>query len=170
MNSSGSPPSAWLLCLQYVCVLLNHMSSPALDGLPPLQALTGETQDISFLLHFTFWEPIYYRVNHPPTFLPLPMKRKATGLVSLDNVGDKPTWKILTEDTNTLSSDLWSGVPITPPLIFILSCLQGRAIFLTPTLPLTKIHLTSMNSILCGVSQSVKTTHHSTLIPHPWQL
>ena len=63
MNSSGCPPSAWLLCLQYVCVILNHMSSPALDGLPPLQALTGQTPDISFLLHFLFWEPVYYRVN-----------------------------------------------------------------------------------------------------------
>ena len=54
MNSSDCPPSAWLLCLQYVCVLLNHMSSPALDGLPPLQVLTGQTPDISFLLHFSF--------------------------------------------------------------------------------------------------------------------
>ena len=44
---------------------------------------------------------------------------------------------------NTLSSDLLSGVPITPPLIFVMSCLQGRAIFLTPTLPLMKIHQTS---------------------------
>ena len=52
MNSSGCPPSAGLLCLQHVCVLLNHMSSPALGGLPPIQALTGQTPDISFLLHF----------------------------------------------------------------------------------------------------------------------
>ena len=63
MNSSGCPPSAWLLCLQYVCVVLHNISSPALDGLPPLQALTGQTPDISFLLHFSFWEPVYYRVN-----------------------------------------------------------------------------------------------------------
>ena len=39
------------------------MSSPALDGHPPLQALTGQTPDISFLLHFSFWEPVYYRIN-----------------------------------------------------------------------------------------------------------
>ena len=63
MNSSGFPPSAWLLCLQCVCVLLNHMSSSALDGLPPLQALTGQTTDISFLFNFSFWEPVYDRVN-----------------------------------------------------------------------------------------------------------
>ena len=63
MNSSGCPPPAWLLCLQYVCVLINHMSSPAMDGLPPLHALTGQTPDISFLLQFSFWEPVHYRVN-----------------------------------------------------------------------------------------------------------
>ena len=68
-----------------------------------------------------------------------------------------------------LSMEL-SGVPITSPLIFVMSCLQGIAILLTPTLPLMKTHQTSLNRISCGVSQSVKTTHHSTLIPHLWQL
>ena len=63
MNSSGCPPSVWLLCLQYVCVILIHMSSPALDGLSPLQAQTGQTPDISFLLHCSFWEPVFYKVN-----------------------------------------------------------------------------------------------------------
>ena len=69
-----------------------------------------------------------------------------------------------------LSVNRLSGVPITPPLISVMSCLQGRAILLTPTLPLMEIHQTSLNRISCGVSQSAKTTHRSTLIPHLWQL
>ena len=86
MNSSGCPPSAWLLCLQYICVLLNHMSSPALDSLPPLQALTGQTPDIHSLLQFSFWEPVYYRVNPNEPYSNFPStsnERKNTGLVSL---------------------------------------------------------------------------------------
>ena len=152
MNSSGCPPSAWLLCLQYVCVLLNHMSSPALDELPPLQALTGQTPDISFLLHFSFWEPIYYRVNpnKPSSNFPSTSNEKKGYWVGFsDNVGHKVAWKILTEDTQHLlfRSAVRSAHHST--LIFIMSCLHGREIFLTPTLPLTKIHLTSLSSISC---------------------
>ena len=85
MNSFGCPTSAWLLCLQYVCVLHNHMSSPALDGLLLLQSLTGQTPD-SFLRHSlsgNLSTTELTLMNPPPIFLPLPMKGKATGLVSL---------------------------------------------------------------------------------------
>ena len=81
------------------------MSSPALDGLPPLQALTGQTPDINFLLHFSFWEPVYYRVNpNEPSssFLSTSNERKSYWVGFSDNVGDKLTWKILTEDTSHL--------------------------------------------------------------------
>ena len=160
------PPSAWLLCLQYVCVLLNHMSSHSLDGLAPLQALTTQTPDISFLLHFSFYEAIYYSVNPNEASSNFPStsnEKKGYWVGFSNNVGDKLTCKILTEH-------MLSGVPITPPLIFVMSCLQGRAILLTPTLLPMKIHLTSLNRISCGVGQSVKTTHHSTLITYLWQL
>ena len=109
-------------------------------------------------------------MNPIRTFLPLPMKRQVSGLVSLMMLVTNLPEKFSLRIPNTLFSDLLSGVPITPPLIFIMSCLQGRAILLTPTLPLMKIHQTDLNRISCGVSQSVKTTHHSTLIPHLWQL
>ena len=171
MNSSGCPPSAWLLCHQYVCVLLNHMSSAALDGLPPLQALTGQTPDICFIfLSGNLSTTELTLMNPPPIFLPLPMKGKASGLVSLRMLVTNLPGKFSLRIATTLSSDLLSGVPITPPLIFVMSCLQGRAIFLTPTLSLTKIHWTSLTRISFGVSESMKTTHHSTLIPHLWQL
>ena len=169
----------WLpsICLDSLppifCVLLNHMSSPALDGLPPLQALTGQTPDISFYSIFpsgNLSTSVLTIMNPLPTFLPLPMKRKATGLVSLTMLVTNLPGNFSLRIPNTLSSDLLSGVQIPPPLIFVMSCLQGRAIILTPTLPLTKIHQTSLNRISCGVSQSVKPAHHSILIPHLCQL
>ena len=54
MNTSGCPACCWLLCLQYICVVLNHLASPTLQGICPVQALEGTTPDIvsSFTSHF----------------------------------------------------------------------------------------------------------------------
>ena len=60
MNSSGTPAYCWLLCLIYVCYLLNHIACAALGGLIPLFVLYGITPDISSLLFFTFYQPVYY--------------------------------------------------------------------------------------------------------------
>ena len=105
MNSSSCPLSTWLLCLQYVCVILNHMSSPALHDLSPLQAQAGQTPDISFLLHFSFWEPVYYKVNPNEPFSNFPStsnEEKGYWLGFSVNVVNKVTWKILTEDATHL--------------------------------------------------------------------
>ena len=63
MNLTGAPAHCWLLCMLHVCNLLNATAFPALGGLTPLQALTGQVPDISHFLHFSFWEPIYYKVD-----------------------------------------------------------------------------------------------------------
>ena len=49
MNRSGAPANCWLLCLIYMCYLLNHIACTALDGTILLFALTGITPH-----HFTF--------------------------------------------------------------------------------------------------------------------
>jgi hypothetical protein len=60
LNQSGAPADCWLLAVQYVCHVLNHLASFTLKWIPPLQVLTGQTQDISALLVCAFWEPVYY--------------------------------------------------------------------------------------------------------------
>jgi hypothetical protein len=60
MDRTGAPPSTWLLCLMYVCYLLNHTYNANIDNVP-LTALTGETVDTSVLLQFSFWQKVYYR-------------------------------------------------------------------------------------------------------------
>ena len=50
MNLTGAPAHCWLLCMLYVCSLLNATASPALGGLTPLQALTGQVPDINRIL------------------------------------------------------------------------------------------------------------------------
>ena len=60
MNRSGAPANCWLLCLIYVCNLLIHIACNALDGKKPLLASTGITPDISIILLFTFYQPVFY--------------------------------------------------------------------------------------------------------------
>ena len=59
MNRSGAPANCWLLYLIYVCYLLNHIACTALDGIISLLALTGITPDISIILLFTFYQPVF---------------------------------------------------------------------------------------------------------------
>ena len=60
LDRTGAPDYTWLLCLQYVCYLLNHSYNDTLNGVP-LQLLTGTTVDISPLLRFHFWQKVYYK-------------------------------------------------------------------------------------------------------------
>ena len=63
MNRSGTPANCRLLWLIYVCYLLNHIAWAALDGKIPLFALAGITPDISILLLFTFYQPVFYATH-----------------------------------------------------------------------------------------------------------
>ena len=96
MNRSGAPANTWLLCLMYVCLLLNHLASAALDWVPPKQKLTGQTPDISKFLHFSFYEPVYY---HPYNdSFPSGSNEEQGWWVGIAlNVGDALTYKILTK-------------------------------------------------------------------------
>jgi hypothetical protein len=63
MDRAGTPAAFWLLCLFYMVFLLNHMSSEALGGITPLEAATGVKADISPLLQFHWWEPVFYQAD-----------------------------------------------------------------------------------------------------------
>ena len=105
MNTSGCPAFCWLLCLQYICVVLNHLASPTLQSICPVQALEGTTPDISFLLHFSFYEPVYYRIDSSEPDLNFPSssnEKKGYWVGFADNQGDSLTWRILTEDTQKI--------------------------------------------------------------------
>ena len=105
MNTSGCPACYWLLCLQYICVVLNHLASPTLQGICPVQALQGTTPDVSFLLHFSFYEPVYYRIDSSEPDLNFPSssnEKKGYWVGFANNQGDSFTWRILTEDSQKI--------------------------------------------------------------------
>ena len=105
MNTSGCPACCCLLCLQNICVVLKHLASPTLQGICPVQALEGTTPDIRFLLHFSFFEPVYYRIDSSEPDLNFPSssnEKKGYWVGFADIQGDSLTWRILTEDTQKI--------------------------------------------------------------------
>ena len=59
MDRSGAPDNTWLLCLLYVCYLLNYTFCESIKDIP-MRKLNGSTPDISALLRFHFWQEVYY--------------------------------------------------------------------------------------------------------------
>jgi hypothetical protein len=98
MNCTGY---AWLLCIQYVSFLYNHISHRSLDWRTPLQLLTSETSDISILLHFTFWEEVYFtNVN---SGFPSDTTEDSGYFVGFgDDVGYCMTFKVLSKTTQLI--------------------------------------------------------------------
>ena len=98
MDRQGVPRSAWLLVLKYVCFIMNRMAVRSLGWRTPLEKLTGHTPDISVLLRFTFWEPVYYRVDNPVFGRDSPeLRGRMVGFS--ENVGHALTYLVLTDDT-----------------------------------------------------------------------
>ena len=63
MNRSCAPANCWLLCMIYVCYILNHIACGALNGSIPLLVLYGITPDISIMLLYTFYQPVFYATH-----------------------------------------------------------------------------------------------------------
>ena len=105
MNTSGCPACCWLLRLKNICVVLNHLASPTLQGICPVQALHATTPDVSFMLHFSFYDPVYYRIDSSEPDLNFPSssnEKKGYWVGFADNQGDSFNWRILTEDTQKI--------------------------------------------------------------------
>ena len=101
MNRSGAPANCWLLCLIYVCYLLNHIACTTLDGTIPLLALTGITPDISIILLFTFYQPVFYATYGQ--HFPSESEERAGYWVGFgEHCGDAMTHKILDHDTRKI--------------------------------------------------------------------
>ena len=105
MNTSGYLACCWLLCLQYIFVVLHHLASPTLQGIYPGQALQGTTPDISFMLHSSFYESVYYRIDSSEPDFNFPSSsndNKGYWVGFAANQGDSLTWRTLTEDTHKI--------------------------------------------------------------------
>jgi hypothetical protein len=100
MDRTGDKLALWLLCLQYVSILLNNTVNPKL-GTTLLIALTGITTDTSkFVSGFYFNEPVLYSVDNK--FPSLSPEQPAHWVGFGTNVRDELMFKLLTDDTRKI--------------------------------------------------------------------
>ena len=94
----------------YVCFLLNWLACQSLGWCTPLEALNGTTPDISPLLHFSFWDPVYYKLDDS-NFPSESTEGHGQWVGVAEYVGHAMTYKILTDDTKTViyRVNVWSA-------------------------------------------------------------
>ena len=64
MNRSGAPADCWLLCMIHAPYILNHLSCEALAGNVALGMLYGVSPDISIILLYTFYQPVFFATHN----------------------------------------------------------------------------------------------------------
>ena len=101
LNRSEAPANCWLLCMSYVCYLLNHISSECLKGQIPLTRLYGVTPDISILMVYTFYQSLYY-ASHNQSFLSTIEEKHDFWVGFGEHVGDAITHKLLGSSSNKI--------------------------------------------------------------------
>ena len=104
LNWSDAPPQAWLLVFEYVAFIMNRTAKEKLGWRTPVEALTGNTPDISILMHFTFWEPVFIK-NYRGSGKNFPSESNEI-LVRFvgysESVGHSITFKVFNEDTQEI--------------------------------------------------------------------
>ena len=103
LDRTGAPAFTWLLCIMYVCFLLNHTYNATVNGVP-LTLATGQQADISPLLNFTFWQKVFYRKEEDshgnfPSDSP-ELEGHWVGIY--ENIGHRMTYKILTANLHVI--------------------------------------------------------------------
>ena len=97
----------------YVCFLLNLIFCGVVNDIH-MQRLKCSTLNISTLLRFCWYQPIYYKVDD--SNLPSGTCEERGHFVGIaENVGHAMTFKILTDDTNTVinrSNIRSAGLPL----------------------------------------------------------
>ena len=101
MNRSGAPANCWLLCMIYVHYILNHTACGALNGSIPLLVLYGITPDISIMLLYTFYQPVFYD-THDQHFPSESEERAAFWVGFGEHCGDAMTHKLLDKITQKI--------------------------------------------------------------------
>ena len=132
MDCTGAPPNLWLEALKYVSFLLNHTYNDSIDSIL-LEKLTGQQVDISTLLRFHWYQPVYYKMPLSSKAYPSKSPKQCGQIVGIaEHVGHNLTYCILTNNTMhiILRSKLPpvdSTAPISMPI-----CLVGSSITFLP--------------------------------------
>ena len=111
MNFTGAPDNTWLLCMEYVAFIMNRIAYESLDWRTPYEKLYGQTPDISMIYRFTFWDRVLFqqdqsRGDTDNNYLSdehQESNESSGRFVGFsEHVGHQMTYKILTDDTQTI--------------------------------------------------------------------
>ena len=86
--------NCWLLCIRYVCYLLNPISCDSLKGQIPFTRLNGDTPEISITIIYTFYQSVFYAL-HNQSFPSSSEEKHAYWVGFGEHVGDAITHKLL---------------------------------------------------------------------------
>ena len=101
MNRSGAPTNCWLLCMIYICYILNHIACGALNGSIPLLVLYGITPDISIMILYIFYQPVFY-ATHDQHFPSESEERAGFWVGFEEHCGDAMTHNLLDKITQKI--------------------------------------------------------------------
>ena len=99
MDASGAPKEVWFYAWNLFAYVNNRISQPALNDKTPIEKRHGQIPDISALLEFTFFEPVYYleRSGRPNS-----QEKAGYWLGPVDHMGDGIVYYIMTADKDDI--------------------------------------------------------------------
>ena len=101
MNRTGAPADCWFLCMIHASYIINHLSCEALDGNIPLGMLYDVSPDISILLLYTFYQPVFC-ATHNQSYPSVNEERAARWVGFGEHVDDALTHKLLDDGTKKI--------------------------------------------------------------------
>ena len=105
MDKSGVPGTAWFLCLVYIYLCFNNCVDPKLgDGTKsPIMMACFAHNDISMLLNFYFWQPVYYLLDPEDQLFGIKSKEKRARWASVDEyIGAKMCYKLVDDESSNI--------------------------------------------------------------------
>jgi hypothetical protein len=117
MDRTGTPATYWLLCAEYAVYILNRLSSPTLNQKTPLEVATGQQPDISAILAFHWYQPVYF-CSTKPTYPSQTQERSGRIVGIATHQGDALTFLIMDKITHRVvpRSELRPYDPLLPNL------------------------------------------------------
>ncbi|MEM7375684.1 MAG: hypothetical protein AAF587_44235, partial [Bacteroidota bacterium] len=99
LDLTGAPEYLWLQAMRYLADVHNHTAKENLRWAIPLTVRHGDTRDISSLLAFRFYEPVYYLDYES---FPSTSEKLGHWIGVARNVGDALTYEIYSPETGRI--------------------------------------------------------------------
>ena len=103
LNTTGAPDCLWFEALEYLTELHNCTAKESMRWQVPKTVRFGHTIDISHLLAFEFYEPVYYLL---PDAFPKTQEQLGYWIGPAEDCGDCLTWKIWTSQGTIVRTSL----------------------------------------------------------------